>query len=321
SADSLSGGDLYNRKLLDATEARGFPLLSLPWRDGMPPAGKRDLLIWDSLLLDRCTRLANERVALLLHYLPSLDPTLEAAARVALQAVEQRAVAVADFVVATGGPVAEALTAFGSDKPVFVCEPGVEPVFARARASRAPRRGPVKLLTVAHLLPAKGHSWLLAILRELAHLDWRWDVVGDRERSSGTFLHLRDQAALAGLADRIRFHGAIAHEAVAELMADSDLFVFPSSFESYGMVLAEAAATGLPVLSHRVGAAEQLIRNGETGFLVDVGDRDAFRTRLRALLTDAALRAQFGERLRNAPVRGWGETFADFRAACEAMLK
>ena len=116
-ADSLSGGDLYNRRLLDAAAARGFPLLSVPWRDRMPSAANQDLLVWDSLLLDRCTRLADEGVALLLHYLPSLDPALEAADRIALEAVEQRAIAAADFVIATGGPVAEALTAF---EPVLV---------------------------------------------------------------------------------------------------------------------------------------------------------------------------------------------------------
>ncbi len=317
----LSGGDLYDRKLLDVAAARGYPLQSVPWRDGPVPSGRWDLLVWDSLLMDRCARLADERVALLLHYLPSLDPALESSRRAELQAVERRAVATADFVVASGRPVADAAKAFGTGKPVFVCEPGVDPMFALARAQRVARRGPVRLLTVAHLLPAKGHAWLLGILRELSDLPWQWDVVGDRDRSPGTFRQLREQAGRAGLAEQIAFHGAVAQAQVAARMADSDLFVFPSSFESYGMVLAEAAAAGLPVLAHRVGAAEQLIRDGETGLLVEVGDRDGFRAKLRTLLTDAALRARFGEKLRDAPVRGWDETFADFRAVCKAMLE
>ena len=98
---------------------------------------------------------------------------------------------------------------------------------------------------------------------------------------------LRNRAALAGLTERITFHGALPQEAVAALMADSDLFVCPSTFEAYGMAVAEAVAVGLPVLSNRVGAADQLIQHG----------------------------------VRHRVVRRWEQTFTDFRAACEAMLR
>lgn len=314
-----SGGDLYDQKLLQCAESCGFPLHSVPWRDDALPGGNWDLLAWDSLLLDRLTRVAEERVALLLHYLPSLDPALDKRRRAALQAVEQRAVARADFVIAAGRTVADAVMARGAGKPVFLCEPGVGKVFSANRPRHADR--PVKLLTVAHLLPSKGHAEVLGILRQLGHLQWHWHVAGDCCRSPETVRGLRDLAAQAGLADRITFHGAIAQEAVAALMASSDLFVFASTFESYGMVLAEAAAAGLPVVSHRVGAADQLIRHGVTGFLAAVGDRDGFAEYLRTLLDDFALLASFRENLRHAPVRGWDETFADFRAACESMLE
>ena len=178
----------------------------------------------------------------------------------------------------------------------------------------------MRLLTVAHLLPAKGHGHLLEILARLGHLPWHWHVVGDCRGSPETTRGLRDLAARAGLEDRITFHGAVAQETVASLMANSDLFVFPSTFEAYGMVLAEAAAAGLPVLSNRVGAADQLIRHGVTGFLATTGDWNGFGEYLRILLDDAALRARFEENLRQVAVRGWDETFADFRAACESIL-
>jgi len=155
----------------------------------------------------------------------------------------------------------------------------------------------------------------------LRHLQWHWHLAGDCDRSPETVRRLRERAALAGLTDRITFHGVLRQEAVAALMAESDLMVSPSTFEAYGMAVAEAAAAGLPVLSNRVGAAEQLIEHGATGFLATAGDWDAFGGYLRVLLQDAALRVAFQDNLRRAAVRGWDKTLANFRAPCEAMLQ
>ena len=314
-----SGGNMYDKQLLEYAGRCGFPLVSLPWRDEALPCGNWDLLAWDSLFLDRLARIAGERIALLLHYLPSLDPALDVRGRKAMQAVEHRAVTQADFVIATGKTVAEAVTARSPGKPVFLCEPGVGEAFLRNRPDHTEQ--PVQILTVAHLLPAKGHGQLLKILQRLRHLHWHWQVAGDCGRSPETVRRLRDLAAQAGLTDRITFHGVLQQEAVAALMATSDLLVLPSTFEAYGMAVAEAAVAGLPVLCNRVGAAEQLIQHGVTGFLASTGDWDSFGGYLQVLLEDAALRADFRYNLRHAAVRGWDQTFADFRAACETMLR
>ncbi len=314
-----SGGNVYDEKLLEYAGRCGFPLVSLPLRGDALPCGNWDALVWDSLFLDQVARIAGERIALLLHYLPSLDPALDLRAKEAVQAVEHHAVAQADFVIATGRTVAAAVTARRPGKPVFLCEPGVGELFARKRSARAEQA--VQILTVAHVLPAKGHRQLLEILQRLRHLHWHWQVAGDCARSPGTARRLRELAAQAGLAERITFHGALQQEAVAALMANSDLLVLPSTFEAYGMAVAEAAAAGLPVLCNRVGAAEQLIQHGVTGLLASAGDWDSFGGHLRVLLEDAALRAALRDNLRHAAVRGWDQTFADFRAACATMLR
>ncbi len=319
-----SGGDLYDQQLLRHAQSRGFPLQGLPWGDDVSPAGHWDLLVWDSLLMDRLARMADERVALLLHFLPSLEPALDAPGRTAAQAREDRALSRADLVVATGRPVADAVAARRPGMRVLLCEPGVAAVFPLHRPAGAPAPAgaerPARLLTVAHLLPAKGHGQLLEVLQQSPDLPWHWDVVGDGDGAPGVARGLRERAAAMGLADRITWHGALAQETVAALMAESDLFVFPSTFEAYGMVLAEAVAAGLPILANRVGAAGQLVRHGATGYLAGVGDWDGFGRHLRELLGDAALRARFRENLRQVVVRRWDETFADFSAACETAL-
>ncbi len=313
-----SGGNVYNGKLLEYAARCGFPVVSLPWLGRTVPGENWDLLVWDSLLLDSLARLGEERIALLLHYLPSLEPALDLRTRQAFQALECHAVAQADFALVTGQTVAKVLTTRWPGKPVFLCEPGVSEVFSRDRARPADQT--VTLLTVAHLLPGKGHRQLLEILAQLRHLNWNWQVAGDGDRSPETSRRLRDRAARSGLTGRITFHGALQPEAIAALMAKSDLLVSPSTFEAYGMAVAEAAATGLPVLSNRVGASEQLIQHGVTGFLATAGDWDGFGRYLNLLMQDAALRAAFRNNLRRCAVRGWDQTLADFRSACESML-
>jgi glycosyltransferase involved in cell wall biosynthesis len=314
-----SGGNVYDQNLLECAGRGGFPLASLPCRDDALPGGHWDLLVWDSLCLDRLARIAGERIALLLHYLPSLDPALSASEKQAVQAVEHRAMTQADLAIVTGRTVADAVRTRWPGTPVFLCEPGVGDAFLRHR--RGPVGGTVRLLTVANPSPAKGHAQLLAMLRRLRHLHWHWEVVGDGGLYPDEVRRLRDGAAQAGIADRITFHGALAQEAVAALMGTCDLFVSPSTYEAYGMAVAEAAAAGLPVLSNRVGAAEQLIRHGVTGFLPIAGDWDGFQEYLRVLLEDAEVRAAFRANLRHAAVRRWDQTFADFRAACEAVRR
>ncbi len=312
-----SGGNVYNERLLEYAGRCGSPLVSLPWQGGAP-YGKWDLLVWDSLFMDRFARIADERSALLLHYLPSLEPELDFGAKQIVEAIEHRAMTQADFALVTGKCVADAVATRWPGKPVFVCEPGISEMFLRNRPRHTEQT--VKILTVAHLLPAKGHAQLLRILAKLRHLQWRWHIAGDCSVSAETTSLLRNRAALAGLTERITFHGALSQEAVAALMADSDLLVCPSAFEAYGMAVAEAAASGLPVLSNRVGAAEQLIQHGVTGFLAAVGDWDSLGRYLELFLEDAALRAKFRHNLRHAAVRSWDQTCADFRAACDAML-
>ena len=95
-----SGGNVYNEKLLEYAGRCGSPLVSLPWRVEAP-CGKWDLLVWDSLFMDRLARIADERLALLLHYLPSLQPELDFGARQMVTAVEHRAIMQADFAIAT----------------------------------------------------------------------------------------------------------------------------------------------------------------------------------------------------------------------------
>jgi glycosyltransferase involved in cell wall biosynthesis len=108
--------------------------------------------------------------------------------------------------------------------------------------------------------------------------------------------------------------GGLAEDELAQRYVDADVFALLSRHEPWGVVVNEAAASGLPlVLSDRVGAAYDLLRDGENGFLVPVDDADAAASALRKL-TDPELRRRQGERSREL-VRGW-----DYDASVEAFL-
>ena len=100
--------------------------------------------------------------------------------------------------------------------------------------------------------------------------------------------------------------GGVPEDDLARRYADADVFALLSRHEPWGVVVNEAAASGLPlVLSDAVGAARDLLRDGENGFLVPAGDSDAAAQALRKLAADPDLRRRMGERSREL-VRAWG---------------
>jgi glycosyltransferase involved in cell wall biosynthesis len=109
--------------------------------------------------------------------------------------------------------------------------------------------------------------------------------------------------------------GGLSEDELARRYAQADIFALLSRHEPWGVVVNEAAASGLPlVLSARVGAAHDLLRDGENGFLVPADDPGAAAQALRRLADDAELRRRMGERSREL-VRAWS-----YDASVEAFL-
>lgn len=82
------------------------------------------------------------------------------------------------------------------------------------------------------------------------------------------------------------------------LLASADVFVLPSFFEAFGLVLQEAAALGAALIGSNVGGIPQMVREGENGFLIEPGNKQQLEERLRWLIEDDALRLRFRKRSR-----------------------
>jgi len=107
--------------------------------------------------------------------------------------------------------------------------------------------------------------------------------------------NLERRATELGLADRVRFLGFVNQSQLPSAYCAADLFVLPSLFEPFGMVVNEAMLCGLPVaVSDRVGARFDLVRPDENGYVFPAGDVEALAAVLRQILSDAKKRALMG---------------------------
>lgn len=101
------------------------------------------------------------------------------------------------------------------------------------------------------------------------------------------------EAVLAPLGNRVSWLGELDAAALAQLYAASDIYVWPAIGEAWGMAFLEAQAAGLPVVAGRAGGVADVIRDGESGNLVEPGDPKAFADAVAGLLDRPALRLAF----------------------------
>jgi glycosyltransferase involved in cell wall biosynthesis len=170
-----------------------------------------------------------------------------------------------------------------------------------------------RLLSVAAVVPHKGHDLLLGALRGLAQPGWNCTVVGALDRDPPFVERLRRQADESGILDRICFTGPRWGEELRREYQAADLLVVPSRLEAYGMVVTEALAVGVPVIATAVGGVPEALgrtADGPPGLLVPPEDPVALGEVLGTWLRDAGLRARLrrAARERRRALEGWDAT-------------
>jgi glycosyltransferase involved in cell wall biosynthesis len=160
-----------------------------------------------------------------------------------------------------------------------------------------PRLSPmdeVRILLVGQFIPRKGADLLLKALKSIrgkTMKPFRLRLVGNQDD-----LWIKTEVQKSGLGAVVDIVGIKQGEALIEEYHDADIFVLPSRFDTYGVVVHEAASCGLPLLiSRHAGAAEALVKDGMNGWVIDPEDTDEFSRLLKALIEDPGLRERMGK--------------------------
>ncbi len=178
----------------------------------------------------------------------------------------------------------------GKDKPYVLAPPGgdrlgsLTPDAIRARLAVP---GPLRLLFLANVTPLKGLHVLLEALSALPGGCCSLDVGGSLAVDADYARQM--QARAAALATPTRFHGVLDGEALAELLAGTDVLVIPSYWEGFGISYLEGMAFGMPAIGTTAGAIPELIRDGVNGYLIAPGDSSALAHHIRGLSGDRGL--------------------------------
>ena len=315
--DEPTGGNVYNLALITELCALGIDVqlqkLAGPWPDGDASTHlmlARALRAAPACLVDCC----GHAVTIMIHLPISDELSLEPAERQRYALLESRSVHAASGVLCSSRwAAAELGRRYGRDD-VGVAIPGVTPA---AVAHGSLDSGPPRFLSVASLTPTKDQLTLVRALSALADLRWTADLIGSDQTDPDYAAQVRAEIVAAGLADRVMVPGILAGQALHQKFDTADLLILPSRIETYGLVVIEALARGIPaVVSAGTGAVEALQAgvtpdSAETpGTAVPAGDPDSLAAVLRRWLTEPTLREAWRQRAlaRRDTLPGWQQT-------------
>jgi phosphatidylinositol alpha 1,6-mannosyltransferase len=196
-------------------------------------------------------------------------------------------------------------------RPTFLMQRGIDTaVFSPARRDSSGH--PLTLGFVGRLTPEKSVRFLAEIERALLNAgicDFRFLIVGDGSEKEWLSAHLW----------HAEFPGVLSGEALARAYANMDVFVFPSHTDTFGNVILEAMASGVPAVVTAGGGPKFLVDSGKTGFVA--GDEQSFLHRVLELAADRDLRDRMGSAARRKAMdRSWDRVFEGVYSAYETCL-
>lgn len=340
-----TGGTVYDRELVAALTATGAPARLVevpgPWPDDAPAAAERLLaaapgpgpVLLDGLLASGAPAAvaalgSSRRVGVLAHLPVPLETGLPAARKERLGATEREALRAAHVVLCPSAWTARYLTgAYDLPPDALVvahpgvssragsgpgmCGPGGRTPHAAAPEPATPAPSAIPTITcLAALTPRKNAAALLDALAGSVDLPWRLVLAGPDDAAPSYAAELRGRARAADLRDRVEFPGALGGDALDRLWEATDLLALPSRAETFGMVVTEALARGIPaVVAADTGAQEALTvaRGPAPGAAVPPA---GWAPTLRAWLSDPALRAEWADAARRGAGRlpTWADT-------------
>jgi glycosyltransferase involved in cell wall biosynthesis len=192
-------------------------------------------------------------------------------------------------------------------KPIHVIPYGAPLPGPLTKAAR-PAGEKLKVLFVGSLGQRKGLSYLLEAVAMLPHAV-ELTLIGTKT--------VQNCAPLNAAVARHRWIPSLPHDEILREMSRADVFVFPSLFEGFGLVLLEAMSQGLPIIATAHTAAPDLIAEGESGFIVPIRSAQAIAEKLDLLARDSRLLSAMSHAARETAVQ---TTWEQYRARLSQAL-
>jgi glycosyltransferase involved in cell wall biosynthesis len=347
SLDTLSGGYLYDRKLVKYLRAMGdtVEIISLPWRNysahltdnlhfRLPP--DLDLLIQDELnhpsLLSANRRPhppAPDReypVISLVHHLRSSEQR-PAWQNWFYRLIEKLYLQSVDGFIFNSKATRDVVNGLVENgKPHIIAYPPTDRFGQGMTESeietRAKEPGPLRILFLGNVIHRKGlHTLLEAVSFQPSAFSL--DVVGSLNSEPEYAREMRTMSQVPSLKSQVLFHGPLDNEDLIAKLKSAHVLAVPSSYEGFGIVYLEGMAFGLPAIGTTSGGASEIIRDGETGYLVPPDDAARLAERLTKLANDRDFLARLSinalQRYRQQPT--WEETAGQIREFLFSMIK
>jgi glycosyltransferase involved in cell wall biosynthesis len=314
--NTLTGGFIYDKRVVEGLQTGIMPVQLLLWPAGFPFPTASDLTFvsaslaaladnsvvvidglafsaMPALMTAEATRL---RLIALIHHPLGYETGLALNIRERFIESERKALPAARRVVTTSALTAQTLISdFGVPRhKLTVALPGSNPPSKpyQPRQTHTPT-----LLSVGAVISRKGHEVLVAALEQIADLQWQCIIAGSLDRDIQAATRLRALIAASPVGERIHLTGEIAD--VQPLYAQADIFVLASHYEGYGMAFAEALRHGLPIIGTTGGAIPEVVP-AAAGLLTAPGDAPELAASLRAVLTNPSLRESLTNGARQA---------------------
>jgi glycosyltransferase involved in cell wall biosynthesis len=313
SLDTISGGYLYDRSVVDHLRQRGVrvEIISLPWRDYGRHLSDNlsrhlfdrlrqapfELLLQDELnhpslfwLNQRLRRWVRYPLLAIVHHLRFYEarPNWQ---NCLYRWVERRYLKTLDGYIFNSQTTRSSVEGLvGTGRPFVVAQPGrdrLRPSLTTDQiATRARQPGPLRILFIGSLIPRKGLHTLLEGLSCVPGDGWRLEVVGSQEVDPSYARAIRHQVAALGLATKVTLSGYLSDAELASRLASSHLLCVPSFYEGFGIAYLEGMGAGLPAIASTAGAAGEIITHGQNGFLVPPDDTSTLACYVQTLIQD-----------------------------------
>lgn len=301
--DSVSGGYIYNKNIIEGIRARTVDVeLLIPGTDFPFPSQKSietcrkffrnmersSVVVVDSLILGTIPELIEECedslvIAGMIHLPLSLSPDFTQKQKENFRTTEMRSFRHSKLLIVNSVYLKSELIKMGVEEDkIHVVSPGINTTIQ----NRNYPEKPTNLLCVSRISGSKGQLDLVKALQNLQHLNWKLTFCGGFDTHDEYFKAISSGISNAGMEDRITFTGEISSNDLENYYRQADLLALTSYYETYSMVLQEAMAFKIPIISTNAGAAIKTADSHVTKFY-SPGDVHQLEKHLISVLNDS----------------------------------